>query len=57
MGPEHENRERAGLEILLIRKILIDGDERIEASLHGLEKRAVIQVAPTHLGGVPDFES
>ena len=44
MGPEHEDRERANFEVLLVREVAVDGDERVEApsmaASNGLSSRS-----------------
>lgn len=49
-GPQHEDREPAASQILLIPKILVGGDEHVEAHrFSGLDEHTVLKLGPAAL--------
>ena len=52
---QDDDSEGSSRNVLLARKPLVDGDQRIEMSRHGIEEVAIVEIPPGHLGSRADF--
>jgi len=52
---QHHDPQGPVRDVLLLREALVNGDERIEEPVHGVEELAVVEVTPTHFGRGPNF--
>ncbi len=55
LGPKNNNSERPTSKPLLFRQALVNRDQDIKASSHGIQQGAIIKITPTHLRGCMDL--
>jgi hypothetical protein len=54
-GAQDHDAQGPVCDVLLLWEALVDGDERVEEPVHGVEKLTVVEVAPTHFGRGPNL--
>src|SRR3954468_12779769 len=52
---ENDNSQGPAHDVLLVWNAFVDGDECVEATVHGIQEVTVVEVAPAHLGGGSDL--
>jgi hypothetical protein len=55
LGSQDHDPQGPARDLLFLWEALVNGDERIEKPVHGVEELTVVEVAPAHFGSGPNF--